>query len=155
MKYKKARKLSFFNAVLIFIVLSVIVCRSWFGGMNYIHQIDSRFKLNPERALHGSLFFWKDEEGLGYPSPDFVGSLFYFWHYSIFLILNFITEDYWQALIFSQFIFYLFTVFSCLFGSYLLFRELLSFENSNIDRKFSLLIQILIPIIYTFNQHSL
>jgi len=145
-----------FKVIVLYLLIALVVI-NWFSGWNYLHQIDGRFKLNPERHLQDALYFWRDSTGFGYATSDFLSVPFYLWQT---VLLKFFKSflDSWQSLVLSQFVMcYLIVIFGLVFA-FLFFKEFYYtfFSNgSTTINIYTKIILFLLPILYIFNQYTL
>ena len=109
---------------LIFLLLSIEVTAVIFSGWKYVHQIDGWFTLDPVKQLDDVLYYWKDDVGFGYSSPDFHSIQFNSWQTGLLTFLNYFI-DYWRSLVLSQFLIYFATFFAGMLSAFLFFGEFL------------------------------
>lgn len=140
--------------LILFAVLSLVVLL-WFGGWNYIHQIDSLFYLNPERRLEDVLYFWKAGETLGLSMAEF--SLI-----PLYLVQTALVEmmapllGAWYSLVASQAIIYYLTVFLAFaFANLFLkqfFRQILGYSEIGTRERVLILI---VTLFYVINPYTI
>ncbi|WP_004068144.1 hypothetical protein [Thermococcus litoralis] len=140
--------------IILFLLLSLSI-EQWFGGLFYIHQIDSSFYLNPTKRLTDVTYIWKDQNSLGYSMAEFNLIPFYAFQIGLLRTLEFIGFDSWRSLVYSQMIIYYLTVFMSFSFSYMFFKKIYELYNRKDITVKRYLVPAMVSIFYVINPHTI
>lgn len=153
---KPRKKFKLLLKIIIFFIFPIFLVYIWFSGLNYIHQIDAWFMLNPEKQMNSAFFAIEDGISLGNNYPNFQVLILWIWQVALMKIYEIMTS-YWNALVLSEMTLYYLTLSFGMLFAYIFFKEFyINFLNKEkTEGIISELILIAISFIYILNQFTL